>query len=125
MAQLGLAAAKLPIQLSDGPRLDAAWDQQITLWQAIMELTTNVARSPSKMLSSSLHPVVIRAIEPRCSATIAAVVNPMGTIFHAAGRRGPECMLSKVHSVHSMVLHRRCRRARPHLLAAACLLLPR
>eukprot|EP00955_Chlamydomonas_euryale_P092814 364743-Chlamydomonas_euryale.AAC.13 len=34
--------------------------------------------SPSRMVSSSLHPVVMEIISERCCATIAAVVKPMG-----------------------------------------------
>lgn len=39
---------------------------------------------PSKMVSSSLQPVVIWMMSPRCSAMVVAVVNPMGTSFQAA-----------------------------------------
>ncbi len=43
-----------------------------------------VAASPSKMESSSLQPVVIWMMSPRCSAMVVAVVKPMGTNFQAA-----------------------------------------
>lgn len=42
--------------------------------------------SPSKMLSSSLQPVVIEMISARCWATMAAVVKPMGVSLKAARR---------------------------------------
>lgn len=41
--------------------------------------------APSRIWSSSLQPVVIWMISLRCSATMEAVVKPMGTIFQAAG----------------------------------------
>ena len=46
--------------------------------------------SPSRIESSSLQPVLIMMISPRCSATTDAIVKPMGTSLAAFAAEGAE-----------------------------------
>jgi hypothetical protein len=78
------------------------------------------------MVSSSLQPVVTWMISPRCSATIEAVVKPMGTTFHAAqcaetaGARG---LTRRTASIHNMLTATHaCMHARTaHACVRACM----
>lgn len=62
---------------------------------------------PSKMSSSSLQPVVTLMSSDRCSATMEAVVKPIGTSFHAASIH---CTIQEytLRSQHVLLLLARC-----------------